>query len=57
MEAIKFKKGDKFILEYDLSKLDSADDAVLELSDNAFEDTEYDRDDEFWLNFDPDKKE
>ena len=43
-----------FEFRYDLSKLDSVDDAVLKLSDNAFEGTEYERDEEFWLNFDPD---
>ena len=46
-----------FEFRYDLSKLDSVDDAVLKLSDNAFEGTEYERDDEFWLNFNSDKKE
>lgn len=46
-----------FEFRYDLSKLDSVDKAVLKLSDNAFEGTEYERDEEFWLNFDLDKKE
>lgn len=46
-----------FEFQYDLGHLDSVGDTVLKLSEDAFEGTEYERDDEFWLNFDPDKKE
>lgn len=52
-----FLKQKIFEFRYDLNQLDSVDDTVLELSEDSFEGTEYESDEEFWLNFNPDKKE
>lgn len=52
-----FLKQKIFEFQYDLNHLDSVDNAVRKLSEDTFEGTEYEKDEEFWLNFNPDKKE